>query len=171
MRRTFASALLLIIALSTESCLATQEVKSQAEVPSISQPADSSQIFLPPTAVDSLDVYGALFKTIGILAFLTLVLYIALRIYRKSAYGNIRPSKAFSARLLGTSVIAPRKSVCVVQVLDHLLVLGLSADRMNVLLEVPVAQLGDELKKTLLENKDPSQPNFKKALDNLMGNR
>ena len=171
MFRIFASVLFIIAVCGTESCLATQDAKLQAGVAPFSQQADSSRIFLPPTAVDSLDVYGALFKTIGILAVLTLILYFALRIYRKSAYGNARPSRAFSARLLGTSIIAPRKSVCVVQVLDHLLVLGLSGDQMNVLLEVPVTQLGDELKKNLLDNKDASQPNFKKALDSLLGNR
>ncbi len=170
MSRFVIASLISFFTLGAGICNAAQEAQAGAGYESMVQTQDSTQARFVPLPANDLDVYGVLFKTVSVVAALSVLLYLVLRVYRVSAYGNVRSNRAFSAKLLGTSVIAPRKSVCVVQVLEHVLVLGLTGDQMNVLLELPVKELGEDLRKSLAVDGSTSQPGFKKVLGNLTGN-
>lgn len=133
----------------------------------IAQP-DSSAVLPAVPATPAIDTFSVFLETVAVVAGLTLLLYFGLKWYRSAIYGKNAGRQKTQITLLGSSIIAPKKSVSVVRVLDHLLVLGLSDENMNVLLDVPVEDLSDELKQSLGRSQNVSGASFKNLLDSWM---
>ncbi|MCH9006541.1 flagellar biosynthetic protein FliO [candidate division KSB1 bacterium] len=128
---------------------------------------DSSVVFTPVPPNNPVDTFLLLLESIAVVAGLSALLYIGLRWYRGAMFGKGAGSRQ-TARitLLGSSILAPKKSVSVIRVLDHFLVLGMSDDNMNVLLDVPVDEISDELKQSLSAGPSVPGASFKSLLDN-----
>jgi flagellar biogenesis protein FliO len=116
----------------------------------------------------SFDPVGTLFKTIGLLILLSLMLYVGVRMYRAYLQAQNGDSNRHRIKVLSTTPIAPRKSICILEALDHVLVVGMADNQMNVLLDVPVAQLSDEMKVALFQNKPQPEQRFNQLLNQWM---
>ncbi|MFQ5649079.1 MAG: flagellar biosynthetic protein FliO [bacterium] len=154
----------LVLALGV-SLFNLSDATSAQETPPPVQPDTSETVHF--TSAPPLDPIAVFAKALGIIAGLGLVLYLVLRFYKNSLYGRGGSTSA-AVKVLGTTFLAPKKSVYLVQVLDHFLVLGLTENQVTVLLDVPMQELSDHLKETLLQGKAISEPAFKKLLNNWM---
>lgn len=114
----------------------------------------------------SIDTFSLFIKTLGVVAAFSFLLYLVLRLYRNNVYGKGFGNHSSQIKVLASSGLSPKKSLCIVKVLDHFLVLGLSEEQITVLLDVPAGDMSERLKKTFLEEKDISDPSFKKILNN-----
>ncbi len=131
-------------------------------------PGDSTKAPWEAPGATNLNLFGTLFKTLGLILAMTVLLYLGLRVYKNGVQGapNIQ---AASVELLGTSAIGPGKSLSVVQVLEHLLVLGVAGDNITVVLDVPVDDLSEDTRKNLFSQKGMvPHGSFKQTLSNLM---
>jgi flagellar biogenesis protein FliO len=123
----------------------------------------------PPLQLNqSFDPFGTLFKTVALLLFMSLLLYVALRMYRGYLQARGARADAHRVQVLSTTMVAPRKSVCIMQALDHVLVVGMADNQMNVLLDVPMSELNDDLRMSLFEDKTASGPGFSQHLQQWM---
>ena len=130
---------------------------------------DSVQSYLQQEALNnSLDSFALFLKTVGLVLCFSVALYLFLRWYRKSMYGKNFNKHSSEMRLLGAMNIGPKKSICMVNVLEHVLVLGLTENDMNLLLDIPQDQINQPLKESLLENDKEHSQNFGKILNNWM---
>jgi len=109
------------------------------------------------------------FKMFGFFIFIVLILYFGLRAYKTFASGNGMGGRhSAPIKILSSSVIGPKKSLCLVDALDHLLLLGVTDAQISVLLQIPATELNEEMKKSLLTKKNNPDPNFKKLLNSLL---
>ena len=105
------------------------------------------------------------FKMFGFFIFIGLILYFGLKAYKALAYGNGMGGRhSAPINILSSSVIGSKKSLCLVDALDHLLLLGVTDGQISVLLKIPATELSEEIKKTLLMKNNNPNPNFKKLL-------
>lgn len=116
----------------------------------------------------SFDPFGTLFKTIALVLFLSFALYLGLRIYRGYLQAKDAGKQTQRVKVLSSSLVAPRKTVCIMQALDHVLVVGMTDNHMNVLLDVPLSELSDEFKTALFQNKAVSDQRFSQFLNQWM---
>lgn len=105
-----------------------------------------------PTGFDT-DPISLFTKAIGLVLVFSLLLYLSLRAYKYLVQGKSAGGQFPRIRVLGSSLIGPKKSLCMVDVLDHLLVLGVTDSQITVLLELPWEKLDEGLKRSLLEEK------------------
>ena len=108
------------------------------------------------------------FKMFGFIIIVGLVLYLGLRVYKTFAYGSGQGRHAAPIKILSSSVIGAKKSLCLVDALDHLLLLGVTDGQISVLLQVPSDELNEEMKSVLLAKNKNVDPNFKKLLNSFL---
>jgi len=109
------------------------------------------------------------FKMFGLIIVIGLILYLGLRAYKTFASGNgIGGRHSAPIKILSSSVIGPKKSLCLVDALDHLLLLGVTDGQISVLLQIPATELNEEMKKSLLTKNSTPDLNFKKLLNSLL---
>ena len=147
------------------SALARQPAPQRPEI--VEQPPVSRIIESPtPTGIDT-DPISMFTKAIGLVLFFSLLLYLSLRAYKYLVQGKSTGGQSPRIRILGSSLIGPKKSLCMVDVLDHLLVLGVTESQITVLLELPWEKLDEGLKRSLLEEKgSTSTASFNALLKN-----
>lgn len=97
---------------------------------------------------DPVDMGSFLIKSILILVVLTLALYLGLKLYRHFAYSQGINRSPYGVRVLSSTVLGPKKSVHMLKALDHLLLIGVTDSQISLLLDIPVADLDDETRKT-----------------------
>ena len=155
----------LLSALCVVSALARQPAPQK---PSIVEQSPVSQIIESPTSTGiDIDPVSLFTKAIGLVLFFSLLLYLSLRAYKYLVRGNSTGGQSPRIRVIGSSLIGPKKSLCMVDVLDHLLVLGVTDTQITVLLELPWEKLDEGLKRSLLEEKgSPSTVSFSALLKN-----
>ena len=133
-----------------------QEPQSQD---TLTQPAAEP----PPSNSDS-NLMSMFVMMIGLIVVFSFVLYLGLKVYKQTIvdkrFGGIGPE----IKVLGSSVIGPKKSLCVVNAFQHILLLGMTESQINVLLDIPFEKLSDELRASL-QNPSKSEINFRKILD------
>lgn len=117
---------------------------------------------------NSFDSFALLLKTVGLVICFSTMLYLALRWYKKSVYGNSFNKHSSEMKLLGAMSIGPKKTICMVNVLEHVLVLGLTENDMNLLLDIPENDISERLKGSLLEDAKEKPQNFGKILNQWM---
>ncbi len=132
-----------------------------------STPADSAASQFQ--ASQGFNPFGALIQSLGLLVALGLILYLALRFVKGTVYGKGFNARSEQIKVLGSSFIGPRKSICMVKVLDHLLVLALTENQVTVLLRTPLTELNEATRQSLLaaEAKPDMGRGFKKILSDL----
>lgn len=138
-----------------------QEAKKTVQ-PEPSQP-QSSTPSLPGISVNPVSLF---FKAIAIIVIFGLFLYAFLKAYKHLTQGNSRGRSSAKINILGSSFIGPKKSLCMVDVLDHLLVLGVTESQITVLLDIPMQNLTESLRNSLHDDKNYSEPNFNRLLKN-----
>jgi flagellar biogenesis protein FliO len=107
-----------------------------------------------------------LFKALAIVLVFSLALYLFLRLYRYLSQGKRLGGQSLPIRVLSSSTIGPKKSLCVVDVLDHVLVLGVTDAQISVLLEIPADKVHESLRPALQRENQSSRPNFNELLKN-----
>ncbi|MFQ5677071.1 MAG: FliO/MopB family protein [bacterium] len=107
-------------------------------------------------------------KSLFFIIVIGLLLYLMLRAYRALTFGHGLGRHSPQIRILSTSAIGPRKSLCLVDTLDHILLLGVTDGQISVLLEIPTAELNEQVKNTLVNLNRRPEPNFKKLLSSLL---
>jgi flagellar biogenesis protein FliO len=116
----------------------------------------------PPESQGSL--FSMFVTMIGLIVVFSFLLYLGLKMYKQTMvdkrFGHLGPE----IRVLGTSVLGPKKSLCVVHAFQHVLLLGMTDSQINVLLDIPFENLSEDLRKALL-NPDKPEISFKKILD------
>ena len=126
---------------------------------------DSVSKTLPGIINEPIDGFLLFVKTTGIVVVFSGLLYVFLRLYKKSVYGNVADNQANQIKLLGTQMVGYKKSISIIRVLDHILVLGLSDEQMTVLLDVPVDELDENTRNNLLAKRNISDRSFKQILN------
>ena len=108
-------------------------------------------------------------KMFGWIIVIGLILYLGLRVYKIFASGNGMGGRHSAAiKILSSSIIGPKKSLCLVEALDHLLLLGVTDGQISVLLQIPAAELNEEIKKSLMTKDNNPDPNFKKLVNSFL---
>lgn len=131
--------------------------------------SDSSESVMRKDALNnSLDSFALFLKTVGIVICFSTMLYLFLRWYRKSVYGKNFNKLSSEMKLLGAINVGQKKSICMVNVLEHVLVLGLTENNMNLLLDIPEEEISQHVKESLLEDKNEPPENFGKILNQWM---
>lgn len=125
-------------------------------------PGDSIRATIPEDEV--FNPFGALMLVGAIVVVFSLVLYYGLRFFKSGVYGKGFQGRMSAVKPLGSAFLGPRKSICLVQVLDRLLVLGLGEHEITLLLEIPLADLSEEQKLQVINNPAHKSPDFKKIL-------
>ncbi|MCG8607766.1 flagellar biosynthetic protein FliO [bacterium] len=132
-------------------------------------PVPTSQ-FQTPARVD-INPFSLLFKALAIVLVFSLALYLLLRLYRYLSQGKRIGGQSLPIRVVSSSVIGPKKSLCVVDVLDHVLVLGVTDAQISVLLEIPADKINESHRSALLPENQSSRPNFNLLLKNWINHR
>ena len=108
-------------------------------------------------------------KMLGFLFVIGLILYLGLKAYKTFAYGaGMSGRHSAPIKILSSSVISPKKSLCLVDALDHLLLLGVTDGQISVLLQIPATELNEETRNSLLKKNSNPDPNFKKLLNSFL---
>ena len=136
-----------------------QEVQERSSSP---KPAKAPQFKIDDHPI------ALFFKTLGFVIILALILYLFLRVYRALTFGNGLSRRSPQIRILSSSAIGPKKSLCLVNVLDNLLLLGITDGQISVLLQVPSKELNEDLRDALLKPYGNSETNFRKLFNNLL---
>ncbi len=109
------------------------------------------------------------FKMFGFIIVLGLILYLGLRAYKTIVSGNGMGGRhSAPIKILSSSVIGPKKSLCLVDALDHLLLLGVTDGQISVLLQIPATELNEEMKNSLVTKNRNPDANFKKLVNNFL---
>ena len=114
------------------------------------------------------DPFTVFVKAIGLLIVLSLLLYVALKAYKSQMASKQIGGKSMYVKILQTTYIGPKKSLTLVHALDHVLLLGVTENQVNVLMQVPKDELDEQLKIALLKNDPDTNTNFKDFLKHLM---
>ena len=114
------------------------------------------------------DPFAVFVKAIGLLLVLSLLLYAALKAYKSQMVSKQIGGKSVYVKILQTTYIGPKKSLTLVSALDHVLLLGITENQVNVLMKVPKEALDEQLKLALLKNDPVANTNFKDFLKHLM---
>jgi flagellar biogenesis protein FliO len=115
-----------------------------------------------------IDMGAFLMKSILILAVLTLALYFGLKLYRHFAHSQGFSRNPYGVRILSSSMLAPKKSIHMLKVLDHLLLVGVTDNQISLLMDIPFSELDEETKKSV-EIADSNRPTpFNNILQDLM---
>ena len=139
------------------------------QMPETSAENDSLQSFMRQNSFnESFDSFTLFLKTIGFVILLSVVLFLFLKWYRRNVYGNNFNKNSSEMKLLGAINIGPKKSICMVNVLEHVLVLGLTENEMSLLLDIPQDSISEPLKANLFENENEPPQNFGKILNQWM---
>ena len=110
-----------------------------------------------------------LLKMLGFIIVFSLILYLGLKAYKTFASGNGKGGRhAAPIKILSSSIIGPKKSLCLVDALDHLLLLGVTDGQISVLLQIPANELNEEMKNSLLNQNRNADANFKKLLNSFL---
>lgn len=116
----------------------------------------------------SINAFTLFMKTIGLIVLFTVVLYFGLRAYKNFIYSKGANGHAAQIKVLGTTIIGPKKNLCIVNALDHILLLGLAENQITLLMDIPTTDLNENLREALLNGKGSIDPNFKKVLKSWM---
>jgi len=109
------------------------------------------------------------FKMFGFIIVLGLILYLGLRAYKTIVSGNGMSGRhSAPIKILSSSVIGPKKSLCLVDALDHLLLLGVTDGQISVLLQIPATELNEEMKNSLVPKNRNPDASFKKLVNTLL---
>ena len=149
--------------LSSVSASASQEKSFEQDEQPLSDPAQELEFNIDHNPIT------LVLKILGFLMVFSLILYWGLRAYKTFASGNGKGGRHFAPiRILSSSIIGPKKSLCLVDALDHLLLLGVTDGQISVLLQIPANELNEEMKKSLLRKNNNPDPNFKKLLNRFL---
>lgn len=109
------------------------------------------------------------FKMFGFIIVIGMILYFGLRAYKTLASGNGMGGRhSAPIKILSSSVIGPKKSLCLVDALDHLLLLGVTDGQISVLLQIPATELNEETKNSLVTKKRNPDANFRKLVNSFL---
>lgn len=139
---------------ATSSVLA-QQTEEQEQTASSEVPAKPQNFTLNPMTF--------LVKTMGYITLISLFVYLGLKIYKRLVYTG-GSSQSPKIRVLGSSIIGPKKSLCIVDALGHFLLLGVTENQISLLLELPEGELNEDIKSSLLQTKTQTNPEFHKIL-------
>ncbi len=114
------------------------------------------------------DPFTVFVKAIGLLIALSLLLYVALKAYKSQMASKQIGGKSVYIKILQTTYIGPKKSLTLVNALDHVLLLGVTENQVKTLLKVPKEALDEQLKLALLKSDPVTDTNFKDFLKHLM---
>lgn len=114
-----------------------------------SQPAPGEPIGEQPRANSDSSLLGVFVTMLGLMVVFSFVLYFALKVYKQTVVDKRFGSLGSEIKVLGTSAIGPKKSLCVVNAFQHILLLGMTDSQINVLLDIPFENLNDEMRKAL----------------------
>lgn len=109
------------------------------------------------------------FKMFGFIIVIGMILYFGLRAYKTLASGNGMGGRhSAPIKILSSSVLGPKKSLCLVDALDHLLLLGVTDGQISVLLQIPATELNEETKNSLVTKKRNPDANFRKLVNSFL---
>lgn len=134
-----------------------QENPNKNEIPNLTQ---TPQINSPPSLL------SLLAKVLGFIAFFSIFIYGSVKIAKNYLYANGMKSGSPNIQIVSSRVIGPRKSLCMVEVLDHILLLGVTEGKISVLLDMPWENLNEDLKKSWQLGKRVSEPKVTKLINN-----
>ncbi|MFQ5771950.1 MAG: FliO/MopB family protein [bacterium] len=137
---------------------------SAQEQPKYERSQPSPSLTSKPRFEVNTNPFSLFMKAIAIITVFSLFLYFFLRAYKHVIYTKGSGNHSPKIKILGSSVIGPKKSLCMVEVLDHLLILGVTEGQITVLLDTPLENLNDNLKNSIFHEKSSSNPHFAKLL-------
>lgn len=159
---------ILILALLAGPCYGQAQPIAES-VAQISSKQDSSGAFATEKA-PTFDPAMLFVKTLTAVAVFSLLLYLVLRMLRSTVYGQGGATlSSMGIKVVGSAALGPKKSLCLVQILGHMLVLGMSEGEISLLLDVPVAELSEEQRLSLETGSLSQTPSFKQALSKWLG--
>jgi len=136
--------------------------------------AQADQNAAPETSPDALpkppgvDPFAVFVKAFGLLALLSLLLYMALKTYKSQVLLKKPGGGSALIQVLHSTFIGPKKSLLLVQTLDHVLLLGVTDHQITVLMELPKDDLNDQTLSSLLSGNQKPNGNFKNLLKQMM---
>lgn len=162
---------LIIPLLVLSLCVVTTAHRSYSNIAQksqiVQQPSREPPSQDPQYSIDNHPIM-LLLKSLFFIIVIGLLLYLMLRAYRALTFGNGLGRHSPQIRILSTSAIGPRKSLCLIDALDHILLLGVTDGQISVLLEIPTTELNEQVKNSLVNLNRRPEPNFKKLLSSLL---
>ena len=136
-----------------------------AAVTQVSPPELQSQQTTPELPKSDGSLLNLFVTMLGLIVVFSFVLYFVLKVYKQTImdkrFGHLGPE----IKVLGQSVIGPKKNLCVVNAFQHVLLLGVTENQINVLLDIPFESLNDDLRQALLSPTAKPEINFRKILE------
>lgn len=137
---------------------------------SASTPAADSSLAAFPKPGPGADLEAVFWKSIGLILAFSAALCLGLKFIRKAGGGKGLGGRSNAIRVVGATAIGYKKTLCIVRVLDHHLVLGIAENDISLLLDLPDEKMSDAAKKTLYQEGAGSEPRFKEVLKRLTSN-
>ncbi len=112
------------------------------------------------------------FQTLVLLGFIILIIYIVLFLLRKYVYKSQGGNSGNALEILNISPLIPKKSVCVVKMVDRILVLGLTESGISALTEIEDPERQDKWERALKNSASGNSSPFARQLASfLRGNK
>ncbi len=139
--------------------------KQSSTNPTENQPSSIIQTAQTETSPNYLSLF---MKALGFVAFFIVFIYGYVKLNKN--FLSVRNAKHDSAniQIIGSKIIGQKKSLYIVDVLEHVLLLGITDNEISVLLDVPSENLSTELKESWQTKKNTSEPIFKKITAHLL---
>lgn len=152
--------LLICVSLPAVALASSQSVQETVEEAESHPPETTPR----PESYD-LNPMSFLVKTLGYVTLIGLFVFLGLKGYRRLVY-NGSGAQSPKIRVLGSSILGPKKSICVVEALGHILLLGVTDSQISVLLELPEDKLSEDIRSSLQQTKSRPNADFQKILSN-----
>ncbi len=168
-KRHHARAAALLICLLQAASLTAQTADNgdRAQTFGAAQQAADSSLAAFPQARQSAELQVVFWKSIGIILAFSAALYAGLKLIRKVGGGKGLGGRSDAIRVVGTTTIGYKKTLCIVRVCDHHLVLGVAENDISLLLDLPDEEISDAARNTLSHDGARSEPRFKDVLKRL----
>lgn len=142
-----------------------------ATAPAHAEQPDSTAtgIQSPEPGIPPFDPFVVFIKAMGLLLLLGVLLYGVLKMYKNQTSFRSGLKGSNVIELLHTSYIGPKKSLCLVEVLDRILLLGVTENQINVLMQLTAEDVDENAKNALLVKKEGSNRQFKEILKQVLG--
>lgn len=103
-------------------------------------------------------------KAAALIVIFSVVLYFLLRSSKNFIFTKTFAGSSSGIQIKGSKIIGPHKWLYIVDVLGHILLLGVTEKQVTVLLDMPFENLSEEEKRLWNDEVKTSEPNFKKLL-------
>lgn len=125
----------------------------------------------PEPSSSAPNISSLVLQTIAFVGLIIILIYASIYILRRFVYNRPHGRSGSALKILNISPLIPKKSVCVVKMVDRILVLGLTETAISPLAEIKDPETRNEWEKALELPSSRSSSAFAKKLSSLMGSQ